>query len=157
MTRQQIRDEIIRLLGETGREGAQQTIDYLLGSTFFSARCHSHHHFAGGLAQHSLEACRWALDHRGTIPTESVVIATLLHDVCTARSSRAAGIKGHGSRSVRILEDVCNLRLTSDERDAIRLHMHKEALWRKGNRLARLVWIADKVSAGSYSCSDFLQ
>lgn len=48
---------------------------------------------------------------------------------------------------MRILEDVCHLPLTGEEREAILLHMHKEALFLKGNPLARLVWLADKTSA----------
>ena len=147
MTRQQIKEEILGLLRGTGREGIEQTIGYILGSTYFTAHCHSHHRDEGGLARHSLEACRWALSRRGGIPADSVVIATLLHDLCTARSRRSAGIGGHGRRSVRILEDVCHLPLTGEEREAILLHMHKEALFLKGNPLARLVWLADKTSA----------
>jgi len=147
MNIQQIREEILGLLRGTGREGIGQTIDYILGSTYFTARCHTHHHFEGGLARHSLEACRWALSHRGDVPADSVVIATLLHDLCTARSPRSSHIGGHGRRSVRILEEVCHLRLTSEEREAIRLHMHKEALTLKGNPLARIVWLSDKTSA----------
>ena len=147
MTRQQIKEEILNLLSGTGREGIAETIDYLLSSTYFSAGCHSHHHYEGGLARHSLEACRWALSHRGAIPADSVVIATLLHDLCTARSRRSAGIGGHGRRSERILREVCHLPLTKEESEAIRLHMHKEALFLKGNPLARLVWQADKTSA----------
>ncbi len=147
MDNRQIRQEITRLLLGTGREGIRETVDYLLSSSFFSARCHSHHRFAGGLARHSLEACRWGLAHSGGIPAESVILATLLHDTCTAWSPRSRGIGGHGKRSVHILEDVCGLALTDEEREAIALHMHKEALWKGDNPLAGLVWKADKVSA----------
>ena len=147
MDNRQIKKEIIHLLLGTGREGIHETVEYLLSSSFFSARCHTHHRFTGGLAQHSLEACRWGLAHSGGIPAESVIIATLLHDICTARSYCSRRIGGHGKRSVRILEDVCGLVLTDAEREAIAIHMHKEALWKRENPLAGLVWKADKASA----------
>ena len=135
------------LLG-TGREGVDRVVGYLRDSNFYTARCHTHHRFEGGLAAHSLEACRHALANAGGIPRDSVILGTLLHDVCTARSEAAAGIGGHGRRSVRILSDVCGLRLSGEESDAIRLHMHGHAPQMQTNPLARLVWRADKASAG---------
>ena len=148
MTRQQIKDEILRLLSGTRREGIERTVEYLLESTFFNARCHSHHHYAGGLAQHSLEACKWALNQSSDLPAESVIIATLLHDICTAYSERAVGIRGHGRRSVAIIETVCDMPLSKEEREAILLHMHGKAVFKMDNPLAQLVWTADKISAG---------
>lgn len=147
MNRQEIKNEILSLIGETGREGAARTIDYLLGSNFFSARCHSHHRWVGGLAQHSLEACRWGLAHAGELPRESVILGTLLHDVCTSWSSATRGIGGHGRRSVAILGSICRLSLTPEEREAILLHMHGTDPRMGTNPLARLVWKADKESA----------
>lgn len=151
MTQQQIQNEIVELLLGTGREGIRDTVDYLLGSTFFSSPCHTHHRGEGGLARHSLETCRWALRHSAGIPADSVIIGTLLHDVCTARSPRARWAKGHGRRSVAILEKVCHLSLTSEERDSILLHMHGDAPQMTTNPLARLVWKADKVSAAGFA------
>ena len=150
-TRQQIQDEIIRLLLGTGREGIRETVDYLRGSDFFKARCHTHHHYEGGLAHHSLETCRWALRHAAGIPADSVILGTLLHDVCTSWSPRARHIKGHGRRSVTILERLCNLSLTPEEKDSILLHMHGNAPQMRTNALARLVWKADKVSAAGFA------
>jgi hypothetical protein len=151
MTSKQIQDEIVGLLLGTGREGVRETVDYLLGSTFFRARCHTHHRFDGGLARHSLETCRWALRHAGGIPAESVILSTLLHDICTSWTPRARRIKGHGSRSVAILERLCRLSLTPAERDAILLHMHRSNPRMASNPLAQLVWKADKVSAAGFA------
>lgn len=142
-----VRQEIISLLSSTNREGVEETIQYLRHSNFFRASCHTHHKREGGLARHSLEACRWALEHAGAIPKDSVVIAALLHDTCSAYSSKARGIGGHGRRSVRILKEICHLGLTKEENEAIRLHMHREALHLSSNPLAALVWKADKTSA----------
>lgn len=151
MSRNQIQDEIVSLLLGTGREGIRETVDYLLGSTYFKARCHHHHRYEGGLAQHSLEACKWALHHAHGIPAESVILGTLLHDTCTAWSPKARGIKGHGRRSVDILQRICHLSLTDAERDSILLHMHGSAPQMLTNPLARLVWKADKVSASGFA------
>lgn len=147
MTHSEIKSEILSLLRETGREGITTTINYLLHSDFFARGCHSHHPWTGGLAQHSLEACRYALTHRGDLSRESVILGTLLHDICTARSPLSYGFPGHGRRSVGILRSVCHLRLTPSESDAIRLHMHGDAPEMATNPLARLVWKADKTSA----------
>ena len=142
-----IQSEILSLLRETGREGISGTIDYLLQSDFFSRGCHTHHRWTGGLAQHSLEACRYALSHCGDLPRESVIVGTLLHDICTAHSPLSYGIHGHGRRSVAVLGRVCQLRLTPSEREAILLHMHGDAPQMATNPLARIVFKADKVSA----------
>ena len=50
MTDEQTRQNILRLLRSTHREGIEGVIDYLCKSDFFRVRCHSHHHMAGGLA-----------------------------------------------------------------------------------------------------------
>ena len=147
MTPNSIQSEILSLLRETGREGINGTIDYLLQSDFFSRGCHTHHRWTGGLAQHSLEACRYALSHCGDLPRESVIIGTLLHDICTAHSSLSYGIHGHGRRSVEVLGSVCHLGLTSSEHEAILLHMHGDAPQMATNPLARIVFKADKESA----------
>ena len=150
MTNTEIKTEIIRRLRATGREGIEDTIAYLNESDFFSARCHRHHHYQGGLAKHSLEACNYALRHRREIPESSAVLASILHDICTAHHRNAHYIRGHGRRSVRILQEVCHLQLSQEECDAIRLHMHPEAAEMRTNRLARLVCRADKISAAGF-------
>lgn len=147
MNTSEIKTKLLTRLQSTGREGITETIAYLKGSDFFSVGCHRHHRYAGGLARHSLEACDYALRNRGELPEDSVIIATLLHDVCTAHSSAARHIHGHGRRSVQILREICHLQLTQEEREAILLHMHPEAAAMLTNPLARLVCRADKLSA----------
>jgi len=147
MTRNEIQTQILSLLESTQREGISRTIDYLLRSDYFATGCHSHHRWTGGLAQHSLEACRYALSNCGELPRESVILGTLLHDICTAHSPLSSEIHGHGRRSVAVLEKVCGLTLLPAEREAILLHMHGDARQMTTNPLARLVFKADKVSA----------
>lgn len=150
MTAQQIQNEIEALLRSTGRPGIERVIDYIRTSDFLSARCHSHHRYTGGLARHSLEACRYGLEHRRDLPEASVIIGTLLHDLGTSHSDQARGITGHGRRSVGILGRVCRFHLSQDEFEAIKLHMHGDAKEMATNPLARLVWKADKMSAGHH-------
>lgn len=150
MRNEEIKQNIIGLLRSTGRNGIDSTIAYLERSDYFRTRCHSHHRYFGGLARHSLEACGYALANAGDIPASSVIIATLLHDVCTSKSHETNWIEGHGRRSVRILETICGLRLSRAEREAILLHMHGKAPQMKVNQLAALVNKADHVSAGGH-------
>ena len=145
MDRKQIKDKIRALLLSTGRRGMDTTLSYLEESDYFRTGCHSHHRRPGGLAEHSLGTCLTALQRAGDLPRESVIISSLLHDVCTSHGRRASGLRGHGRRSVAILERVCGLELTAQEREAILLHMHRGAA--PGNRLADLVFLADKVDA----------
>ena len=147
MNREEIKSQIITLLEGTHRNGIDRIINYLLASDYFEARCHSHHRFAGGLAQHSLEACRYALSNCEDLPRESVILGTLLHDLCTSHSPLTAGLRGHGRRSVAIAGQVCHFHLTQQEWEAIRHHMHRHAPEMTTNPLARLVFKADKVSA----------
>ena len=152
MTSQQISTEIQSLLRSTGRSGIERVIDYIGNSDFLTAGCHTHHRYTGGLARHSLEACRYALEHRGNLSESSVIIGSLLQDLCTSHSPEARGIHGHGRRSVGILGRVCRFHLNRDEYEAIKLHMHGDAREMDTNPLARLVWKADKMSAGHHVC-----
>lgn len=147
MTDTQIKDRIISLILSTGREGAQRTVDYLLRSDFFTASCHHHHKFIGGLAKHSLEAYEIAVKVHKDMPEDSLILTTLLHDLCTARHTSTDHIHGHGYRSVRILKEVCGLDITHEESNAIRYHMHPNAKQTQGNLLAGVVSAADIFSA----------
>ena len=147
MSTSEIQTELLTRLQSTGREGMTETIAYIKGSDYFSVGCHRHHKYAGGLARHSLETCDYALKNRGELPEDSVIIAALLHDICTAHSGAARHIHGHGRRSIQILREICHLKLKQEEREAILLHMHPEAAIMRTNPLARLVCRADKLSA----------
>lgn len=138
------KDRIMELLAGVERPGIGNVIRFLEESDFFTAQCHRHHRYPGGLADHSLEVYE-NLKALGDIPEESAVIAGLLHDVCTADHRSCRNLKGHGRRSVAILADVCGLELTTDERMAIRLHLHPMDGF--GSRLCRALVLADNISA----------
>lgn len=151
------RDEIIELLKSTGREGIDDVIDFLDESGFFTAPASASKHLCveGGLAQHSLNTCRAALllwEHleeiepslHSEVKRESVIIASLLHDVCktdiykrAVKKHKVMGVwedtegykvsyknfpMGHGEKSVILL--LCaGLEMYDDEMLAIRWHM----------------------------------
>ena len=138
------RTEIIELLRSTQRTGIDKVIDWLDSEpSFFEASAARIHHdnVRGGLASHSLRVYRLAKadwDSRDEIfkkkyPIESVIISTLLHDVCkkdvyyidadgNPQWNEENHRKGHGLRSVRLLEEL-GLEFTPDERMAIWWHM----------------------------------
>ena len=149
--------EFEALLRSTGREGIEYVIEDLEKDGFFEAPASSDHHLniQGGLCQHSLNVCKaglmiWeglkTLDPSGVnnVKRESVIIATLLHDVCKTdiykrtvkkrknklgqwedsegyRVSYKDFPMGHGEKSVIML--LCSGLELHDEMLAIRWHM----------------------------------
>jgi len=146
------------ILLSTGRKGVEDVLDGLEKLGFFMAPASSKHHLAedGGLLQHSLnvycqaDAIRTAqihLDSRieAAVPMDSIIIASLLHDVCKAEIyKKVAKFRkdkndkwekydgydtdhthcplGHGEKSViRLLR--MGLVMTDAEIAAIRWHM----------------------------------
>lgn len=154
------KDEFIQLLRSTGREGVDDLIDYLDEGRnhFFTAPASVNHHLNsdGGLLQHSLNVCHAALklreltlamrpdlEHR--LKRDSVIIASLLHDICKAdiykptrrKRKDAMGLlvevdtydvdysnfpMGHGEKSA-MMALWAGLEITQEELLAIRWHM----------------------------------
>lgn len=165
------KERIESLLRSTGREGMEEVIKYLNEHDFYRipSSLHRHHNWEGGLAQHCLGVYDRLAQTGEKLPGESVIIAALLHDICKARKiyrdpegkwrerpEHQLHIKGHGERSVKLLEKTCGLQLTPDEKNAIRWHMGgynlpKEELRNffsnKNNELWRLLYNADRYDA----------
>ncbi len=152
--------EFIELLKSTGREGIDDLIDMLDEGKmhFFTAPASVNHHLNsdGGLLIHSLNTCKAGLRLRDLIiemkpelepmlKRESVIIATLLHDICKAdiyvpaikKRKGEDGIwrevdsydvsyrnfpMGHGEKSA-MLALMSGLEIYDDELLAIRWHM----------------------------------
>ena len=91
------KEDFVKLLKSTGREGVDDVIEELERLGFFSAPASAGHHLnvEGGLVQHSLNTCKAAfaiwegmkalepsLDTE--VKKESIIISALLHDVCKA-------------------------------------------------------------------------
>lgn len=151
-----MKEQFIELLRSTGREGIERVIQKLDSMGFFSAPASSNNHLnvEGGLLQHSMNVYKMAklireqllfVQPELQVKEESVIIASLLHDVCKADVYKL-GKKwrkdeqgrweqydayevdysnfpmGHGEKSVMMLL-MCGLRLEQDELLAIRWHM----------------------------------
>ena len=146
-----------RLLS-TNRDGMESVIKHLERLGFFVAPASTKFHLnvKGGLMQHSWNVCNTALMLREQmiqmkpelaekLPVESVIIASLLHDVCKSNIYKDAILNrkndqgywekvpgyevdysslplGHGEKSVIMLLTL-GLKLTRDEMLAIRWHM----------------------------------
>ena len=146
-----------RLLS-TNREGMGNVIKHLERLGYFTAPASTKFHLnvKGGLMQHSWNVCNTALMLREQmiqmkpelaekLPVESVIIASLLHDVCKSNIYKDAILNrkndqgywekvpgfevdysslplGHGEKSVIMLLTL-GLKMTRDEMLAIRWHM----------------------------------
>ena len=152
------KERFVELLRSTQRDGVEDMIEELERVGFFDAPASAAHHLntEGGLVQHSLCTCDAALEvYEGMkrlepslaneVSRESVIIASLLHDVCksdiymrSVRKKKTAigtwepseGYKAtyksfpmdHGEKSVVMI--LCGgLELQEDEMLAIRWHM----------------------------------
>lgn len=161
------KNEIISLLESTNREGIDRVIEFLNKSGYFYLYgSFNHHKYKGGLAEHSLGVYKIALKFNRNCDKNSVIISSLLHDICKTKYAFPDGIeyKGHGSKSVAILEDYLSFKLTDEERRAIRFHMHGdikrwlreekyEYLKARKEELRTLIYKSDKIDAGGYEDS----
>lgn len=128
--------EIISLLRSTRRPGMESLISWLEDSDYFTAQGSlkekGHDMFEGGLAAHCLSVYNIAMDlyngkglkdTRKNYSKDSIILASLLHDLCKVNASDFEHIPGHGSKSLEILDSTETIKLTEPERDAIRYHM----------------------------------
>ena len=152
------KEEFIELLRSTKREGVEETLEDLGSMGFFDAPASAGHHLnkKGGLVLHSLNTYKAALavweamktiepTHATEVHLDSIIIASLLHDVCksdiykpTVKRRKTSigtwedceGYKvtykkfpmGHGEKSLVLLH-CSGLILSDDEMLAIRWHM----------------------------------
>ena len=138
-----MREEFIKLLKETNREGMDKLIEYLENSDFFTAPASTRFHgdFEGGLLQHSMKVYEILKEKAGD--SDSVRIIALLHDICktnfykidyrNAKNSLGVWEKvpyytvddtipyGPGEKSVMMISEF--IKLTPEEKYAIRWHM----------------------------------
>lgn len=152
------KERFIKLLRSTGREGIDYVIEDLEYMGFFMAPASSTQHlnYDGGLVEHSLNVYDMAImlreqilarrpDLEKRLSVESIIVSSLLHDVCKAdiyrktmrKRKNAIGMYeeyesyevdysnlpvGHGEKSVIMLLRS-GLYLEDDEVIAIRWHM----------------------------------
>jgi 23S rRNA maturation-related 3'-5' exoribonuclease YhaM len=88
-TMSETKNEIIKLLQSTNRNGIDSLINHMEESGFFTAPCSSGYHLCkeGGLAEHSLNVCQMMLETWGgmsgvsEISRSEIIISGLLHDL----------------------------------------------------------------------------
>ena len=138
-----MKEEFIKLLRETGRDGIEDLINFLNRTDFFEAPASTRFHgcYKGGLLEHSLKV--YEILKTKTEDSPSVRIIALLHDVCKANfykvdyrnAKNEQGVwekvpyytiddtipYGHGEKSVMMISEY--IKLTPEERYAIRWHM----------------------------------
>lgn len=146
-----MKEEFIKLLRETNRDGIENLLDFLEKSDFYKAPASTRFHGSKeqGLLEHSLkvyEILEEKMKHtpiKIDIPEESIRITALLHDICKTNyysvdyrnAKNALGVwekvpyykvddtipYGHGEKSVMMISEY--IKLTNDEKYAIRWHM----------------------------------
>ncbi len=88
ITKEEIQNQIERLLLKTNREGADKLVEALKRSDFYIAPASTvfHDNFEGGLALHSLKLLEIfsekVIQFGLALPEDSVIICSLLHDLC---------------------------------------------------------------------------
>ena len=146
-----MKEEFLKLLRETNREGMENLINFLEKSDFFTAPASTRFHGSeeGGLVKHSLQVYK-ILEEKvktSSLPMEvdeaTIRIVALLHDICKTNfytvdyrnAKNELGIwekvpfykiddtipYGHGEKSVMMITEY--MKLTPEEKYAIRWHM----------------------------------
>jgi len=90
----EIKESIINILRSTNRKGVEELLEYMEANGFYTAPCSSKYHLSkpGGLAEHSLNVCRYAtamieafyFKKKQAFEAEfinSVCICSILHDL----------------------------------------------------------------------------
>ena len=146
-----MREEIIKLLRSTNRDGIEELIEFLDKTDFYKAPASTRFHgnFEGGLAQHSMKVYEIFKEKIKNsvidieVSDDTVIIAAILHDICkvnyykvdyrNAKNERGEWEKvpyytvddtipyGHGEKSVMMISEY--IKLTAEEKYAIRWHM----------------------------------
>jgi len=132
-------NEFSELLFRINRPGIPEMINFLGNSEFFTSPASTKYHgnYPGGLCEHSLnvyklfEAQNKLFEKR--LPSDSVILCGLLHDLCKIGLYRISGVKytinenhaakkHHALLSLKIIEDI-GLQLTNREKEIIKYHM----------------------------------
>lgn len=147
----ELKEEFIKLLKSTNREGMDKLIDFIDKTDFYTAPASTRFHgnCEGGLLEHSMKVYEILKEKVKHAPVElnynedSLIIIALLHDICKANfykvDYRNAKNEfgewekvpyytvddtipyGHGEKSVMMITEY--MKLTSEEKYCIRWHM----------------------------------
>ena len=144
-------EKFIELLKSTKREGIEDLIEFIKKTDFFTAPASTRFHgcYEKGLLEHSMKVYEILKQKASTAvipintPEESIILITLLHDICKANfykvdyrnAKNALGVwekvpyytiddtipYGHGEKSVMMITEY--IKLTPEEKYSIRWHM----------------------------------
>ena len=130
------KEKIIELLNSTNRDGIDILIEYLSQHGFFQSPASTRFHgcYTGGLAEHSYNVHDYLASYnailRLDIPSETIIIASLLHDVCKIGAYlgnqkpykwNRDNPKGHALLSIERIKKY--IKLTELEEMMIKYHM----------------------------------
>ncbi|MCI8965645.1 MAG: HD domain-containing protein [Clostridia bacterium] len=146
-----MKEEFIKLLSSTEREGVEEIINFLEKTDFYKAPASTRYHgnYEGGLLEHSLKVYEILKEKVKTCvidinaQEDTIILVALLHDICkanyykvdyrNAKNERGEWEKvpyytvddtipyGHGEKSVMMITEY--VKLTSEEKYCIRWHM----------------------------------
>ena len=136
-----MKEKIKELLSKINREGINELLDFLEKSDYYEAPASTRYHgaFKQGLIEHSYKVYEILKEkiniHKLEVPEETLIIVTLLHDICkvnfykidyrNAKNARGEWEKvpyytiedtipyGHGEKSVMMLTEY--IKLTNNE------------------------------------------
>ena len=135
------REKYIEILRSSGRPGIDTVISHLDSMNFFTFSGGGHHTEEGGLVQHSLEVYRIMRLIAWFLPSDSVIVVALFHDM-----GKIDYGGWHPWRSVKLLREW-GFELTDKEYFAIFYH-HKPG-WRYFRSPLRLcLSVSDAISSG---------
>ena len=118
-----IQETIEKMLRATGRENVDELLKLMQGAGYYNVGCNQHHKGEGGLAQHSLEVLlRMQRQNDFDLPTDSIIVVALLHDLCKVNCNTQ--IRNQGLRSVITATQEAGFQLNLMEHQAILWHMH---------------------------------
>lgn len=135
------REEYIRLLRSTGRDGVEEVIRQLDSTDFFTMGAGGHHTQEGGMVQHLLETYRIMKSVAWFRSPDSVIVVALFHDM-----GKFTHEGWHAWRSVKFLVHW-GFDLKPEEYYAIFYH-HKIQLKYFRSPLRRALTFADVLSSG---------
>lgn len=130
------REQIIKLLKSTNRDGIELLIDEIDQRGYFKSPASTKYHgtYIGGLADHCFNVYnlfRRNCKHLGVyIPSESVILCSFLHDLCKVGAYVRQGgkyhykkdhPKGHADLSLKIISDYIKINIL--EETIIKFHM----------------------------------
>lgn len=179
------KDRYLNILTSANRAGMSGLVGWLKDTDFFTAPASTRFHecYEGGLVEHHLKVYEQlkhltlAYSDRFTFDRDSIIIVSLLHDVCkvgcykvdmrwrkdannqweqypTYKFEEDYAFGGHGSKSVYLIQNFINLK--PDEATAINCHMGVEnGKWEvfeafRRNPLAFLLHTADMAATIDY-------